>query len=195
MAQFQFLGTWDDSWGILDAILEHPEYSLVPDLYYDKPEPLFVTKIGDAAKRMLLDRRNGFIWSTKFSLYSPNLKQVKEGQNAGKYYVDPTGQGPVLRLVLPACYEEGGVINLAPAMFSCPRWTVKPGTYDAMKASPELREGYKEVKAVIRKQLVRLKVRPDIWSGREASRLVDQNQARIHGFERPGMGRGGDVVD
>ena len=185
MAQFNFLGTWNDSWGILAAILAHSEYSFVPDLYYDSPEPLFLTKIDYGLKEMLLDRRNGYIWSTKFSVDTLGMLSTKEGQNAGKYSVGSTEGGPVLRLVLPPCYEQGGVINLGPGMLSCPRWTIKPGTYDAKKPSAELRAGFKEVKAILKRQLVRLKVRPDIWSGQEASRLVEEGRAKIHGFERP----------
>jgi hypothetical protein len=190
MAQFEFLGTWNDSWNILAAILEHSEYSLVPDVKYDKPELLFVTKIDDPVKEMFLDRRNGFIWSTKFSLLPPSMNRIEGGVNVGKYYVSPTEGGPVLRLVLPACYEEGGVINLAPGMLSCPRATIKPGTNVAEKPSPAVRAGFKEVKAIIKRQLVRLKVRADIWSGQEASRLVEENRARIRGFERPGDSSG-----
>ena len=189
MGQLSFLGTWSDSWGILEAIFATKEYSLVPDLYYDKPEPFFATQVDDTLKSMLLDRINGYIWSTKFALYPPWMERTEAGKNAGKYSVSETREGPCLRLVLPACYEEGGFINLAPGMLSSPRWTIKPRTNVPEKPSPELRAGFKEVKAIIKRQLVRLKVRPDIWSGQEASRLVEEGRARIHGFERPGRNR------
>src|SRR6266540_1924481 len=115
MAQFDFLGTWNDSWGILAAILGTNDYSLVPDLLYDKPEPLFVTEIDDSAKEMLLNgKRNGFLWSWQFSRFPPVMKRIEGGEAAGKYYVGLGEGGPYLRLVLPGGYEEGGVLNLGP---------------------------------------------------------------------------------
>jgi hypothetical protein len=186
MAKFGFLGTWDDSWGIVAAILENKEYSLVPDLKYAKPEPVFVTKLDDTVKAMFLDRANGFLWSTKFSVYPPSMESIEAGQNAGKYYVSLTSGGPYLRLVLPGCYQEGGVINLVPGALYSPNWTTKPGTYIAIKPSPELRAGFKEVKAIIQRQLVRLKGGPYNWIGRDASRLLEERRARIPGLEVPG---------
>src|SRR5947209_272369 len=103
MAQFDFLGTLDDSWGMLDTILENSEYSLVPDLRYDKPEPLFVTKIDDTVKMMLLDRRNGFLWSREYSRFPPVMRRIEGGEADGKYYVGLSEGGPYLRLVLPGC--------------------------------------------------------------------------------------------
>jgi hypothetical protein len=185
MAQFDFVGTWNDSWGILATILENSEYSLVPNLLYESPEPLFVTKIDDLVKAMLLDRGDGFLWSTKFSRFPPVMKRIEGGEAAGKYYVGLSEGGPYLRLTLPACYADEEVINLAPGHLYYPKWTTRPGTHIAIRPSPELRAGFREVKAITERQLVRLKVRPDIWSGQEASRLVEEGRARIHGFERP----------
>jgi hypothetical protein len=186
MAQFDFLGSWNDSWDIVAAILENKDLRLVPDLRYDKPEPLFATALDDSLKAMLLDRGNGFLWSTRFSRYPPVMGRIEGGEAAGKYTVSLTRGGPYLRLGLPFCYEEGGVINLAAGSLYYPSWFLNPEATVSEKASPELRAGFKDVKAVIRRHLVRLKSRPDIWSGREASRLVEGGRARVRGFERPG---------
>jgi hypothetical protein len=186
MAEFDFLATWEDSWRILAAILAVREYSLVPDLHYDKPEPLFVTTLDDPVKEMLQERRNGFIWSAKFSVFPPTMKRTEGGEAAGGYYVSLSEGGPYLRLVLPVCYEEGRIMNLGPGSLYYPKWTINPRTNAIVKPSPELRMGFKAVKAIIKKHLVRLKERPDIWGGQEASRLLDEHRARIRGFERPG---------
>jgi hypothetical protein len=186
MAQFDFYGTWDDSWGIVAAILENKEYSLVPDLLYDKPEPVFVTKFNDIAKELLLQKRNAFLWSPKFSVFPPFMKRIEGGEAAGKFYVGLSVGGPYLRLFLPPSYEEGSVINLVLGSLHCPKWTTKPGTYIAIKPSPELRAGFKEVTAIIKRQLVQSKARPVIWIGQEASRLVEEGRARVFGFQMPG---------
>ncbi len=81
------------------------------------------------------------------------------------------------------CYEDGGATQLAPGALYSPPWTIKPGSSVREKPSAEVRKGFTAVKALIKRQLVRLKVRPDIWSGREASRLVEEGKARINGFE------------
>jgi hypothetical protein len=185
MAKFSFLGTWNDSWDILDALFATGEYSLLPDLDYDNPEPIFATRLDDALKDIMLVHRDGYLWSPKFSLYPPGMWRVEEGEKAGKYNVDSWRGGPCLRLFLPACYIENGAIQLAPGALYSPKWTIKPGSDVPESPSAAVRKGFQAVKALIKRQLVRLKARPDIWSGREASRLVEQGQATIHGFERP----------
>jgi hypothetical protein len=183
MAKFSFLGTWNDSWGILDALFGTGEYSLVPDIDYDKPEPIYATRLDDELKAMMLVHVNGYLYSPRFSLYPPGMWRVPRGEKAGKYEIDPWCGGPCLRLFLPGCYEEGGAIQLPPGALYSPPWTIKPGSGVQEKPSLAVRKGYSEVRALIKRQLVRLKARPDIWSGREASRLVEQGQATIHGFE------------
>lgn len=39
MAQFDFLGTWKDSWSIISAVLEPQDVCLIPDLKYEQPQP------------------------------------------------------------------------------------------------------------------------------------------------------------
>jgi hypothetical protein len=111
------------------------------------------------------------------------MERINEGKNKGKYYVSLTKGGPYLRLVLPPCYEEDGVVKLAPGMLSSPRRTINPQTNAIENPSPELQKGFNEVKAIIKRQLIRVKLRPDIWIGKEANRLLEQNRARICGFE------------
>ena len=183
MAQFDFFGTWNDWWGILGHILATKVYSLIPDLKYDKPEPLFVTKVDDSVKTMILDRRNGFIWSPIFSRFPLSMELIKEGQNAGKYFVSPTRGGPCLRLVLPPCYEEDRIIHLGRGMLSCPKWTITPFTKVPEKPSAELRLGFKEVKEIIKNRIVYLKDPFKIWIGQHGKELVEEGRAVIDGIE------------
>ncbi len=88
MAKFSFLGTWNDSWGILDALFRTGEYSLVPDIDYDEPEPIFAARLDDELKGMMRIHRGGYLWSPRFSLYPPVMWRVPEGEKAGKYNVD-----------------------------------------------------------------------------------------------------------
>ncbi len=184
MGQFDFLGTWNDSWNLLGEILKRNDVKFVPDLKFNGPKPLYITYLDEEAKEVLRDRRNLYIWGS-FSIFPPCLDRIEEGQNAGKYSVWLAGGGPGLGLTLPACYEEGGLLNLGTGDLSYPKFTFNPNTNLWEPPSPALKAGYKDIKARIKRHLVRHKLKTFIWIGKEALQLVKQNKAKITGFELP----------
>jgi hypothetical protein len=167
---------------MLTGILERDDIRLVPDLRYEKPNALFLTELDDRSWKMFKERRNLFIWSTKFSATPPAFLQIDGGPETGKYLIDETGGGPSLRLVFPACYREKGKVNLASGMLSYQVQTRNPATDKWEKATPELKQGFKEILAIVKKHLVRCKTYPDIWIGQDGEHLHEMNQAIIHGF-------------
>jgi hypothetical protein len=185
MAEFRFRGTWNDSWGIVTALLEDSAYSLVLDRSYDKPEPQVVTRLDESVKALLEYKRSVLVWSTKYSRWPPVMKRLEGGEAKGTYYVMLTKGGPFLHLVLPPCYEEGGALHLGIGDLYYPKWTIAPGSDIAVEPSPELRQGFKEVKAVITRQLVGLRGHPHIWIGQEANRLVEEGQAILDELQKP----------
>jgi hypothetical protein len=183
MMEYSFVGTWNDSWTILDAILQGDGLSLIPDLNYVNPEPTYSKVLNDRLKAMLLERRHLFIWGAAFSLFPPLIKRIDEGIKAGKYFVSATEGGPVLELTLPACYEGQGILNLGPGTLFCPRKTFDPATNIGHNPSVELRAGFREVRNRMKRSLVRYKPCPEIWIGQEAIGLLEQGKAMITGFE------------
>jgi hypothetical protein len=194
MAQFDYLGTWQDSWAILNAILEPGDVRLIPDLkylksrpnfrYYTKPEPLIFTSLNDELKEIMLVRRAGFLFSDKFSRSPPWFDSIEiDGQK--QYYVRSSCGGPCLDLTLPACYEAEGLLKLASAHLYYARHTWNPATEVWEPPSLELRAGYKEILNRMKRHLVRHRFHMDIWTGRDALQLLQHNKARITGFERP----------
>jgi hypothetical protein len=53
MREFAFFGTWDDSWAMLDAIEQLGMFWMVPDRWYEQPEPLVYKHVDDSLKEML----------------------------------------------------------------------------------------------------------------------------------------------
>ena len=67
MREFAFFGTWNDSWAVLDAIEQLGMFQMVPDRWYDAPEPLLCRHMDDSLKAMLRERRRLFLWSGAFA--------------------------------------------------------------------------------------------------------------------------------
>ncbi len=183
MTEFSFLATWNDTWVILDSILEKEEYILIPDLRYDTPSPVYVTALSESVKSELKVIRHAYLWGKRFSLFPPVLQRIAEGVNAGKYFVELSSGGPGLELTIPPCYEDGGTLNLGPGMLSLPRRWLNPETNIWQKPTEEVKNGFADVKRGIKRHLARHPDHPQIWSGPEALKLLKTNKARISGFE------------
>ena len=111
MREFAFFGTWKDSWAVLEAIEQLGMFWMVPDLWYERPEPLLYQHVDDSLKGMLTERRRLFLWSAAFASEFPPLREGS-GATRGRYRV-PTAIGvPLLQLVVPPCYEKDGVRNV-----------------------------------------------------------------------------------
>jgi hypothetical protein len=182
MPQFDYLGTWEDSWGILQAIARPGDVRFVPDLHYEEPHPFLIRDIDDALKVILKERPSVFIWSTMFSKYPPYLERIDSGRDAGLYYVDISRGGPGLHLTLPACYREDDNLHLAPGMLSCQRLWLNPGTERWEKPNKDVKLGYKAIVARMKTQLECYRAHVDIWAGSGALRELQQKKATIHGF-------------
>lgn len=193
MTEFSFLGSWQDSWDILDSIFEGGEFTAIPDLKYASPEPLHINRLDDNVKSMLRDRRHLFIWGKSFSLFPPSFQRIEGEAQAGRnsmwYSIYLPEGGPGLELTLPAYYEESGVLNLGPGTVACPRLWFNRETKMWLRPTAELKAGFKEVRSRIKRHLVHCKERPDIWIGHDAARVLDEKNARIIGFERPSVAR------
>jgi hypothetical protein len=194
MAQFDYLSSWKDSWTILSAILEPGNVSVIPDLKYDQPQVQYLTTLDEVRDHCLHGNRKLFIYSESFAVTPPGFLNLDTGVNAGRYVVNDGVGGPLLVLVLPACYYynsdanptqafEGGTnVHLAAGMLYHPRQYWNPETTMSRSPSDSLRAGYKEILRRIKTRLVRHRFHKPIWIGKDALQQVQEKKATIHGF-------------
>jgi hypothetical protein len=177
MREFAFFGTWKDSWAVLEAIEQLGMFWMVPDLWYERPEPLLYQHVDDSLKGMLTERRRLFLWSAAFASEFPPLREGS-GATRGRYRV-PTAIGvPLLQLVLPPCYEKDGVLNVGAGDLIASSVVINPATQHEEPAA-ELLAAFDLVRSRLKQVLTRHKLKTWIWIGPEALRLLQQEQVRI----------------
>jgi len=172
MTEFHFYGTWNDSWEICDSILRDGRFQLILDIKWDSPNPSFLTACDETSKALLRECRSIYISSPLFSTQPPAMVLVTEGQNKGKYFVDERSGGPLLRLMMPPCYSEGGTLHLGHGEICRPTWTVDPETECRVAVPPNVKLGYEAVRGIIKKHLEQINVPKSIWAGAEARSLI-----------------------
>jgi hypothetical protein len=185
--QFEFLGTWNDSWGVLEAILARGDATLIPDLWYEEAKPLVFAAVDETLKGLLHQRRRVYVWSTAFSKFPPGLERQGSGPKAGKYFVRLSLGGPGLELTLPACFEAEGLINLNFGSLSYAKETFNPETGRWEKPSSQLKAGYDDVRSRLCSHV--LKRESGVWTGLDATHLLNTGRARIAPQQAaPGLG-------
>lgn len=175
--QFEFLGTWTDSWAVLEAILKRGDATLIPDLWYEEPTPLAFVTVDETLKGLLRQRRRVYIWCTQFSKFPPHLEQQGSGPRAGKFFVRLPLSGPGLELTLPACFEAEGLINLNFGSLSYSKETLNPQSGKWERASSQLKAGYRDVRSRLCRYA--LKLENGIWTGLDAAQLLNTGRAKL----------------
>lgn len=169
---------------MLTAILAKGEYSLTPDVRYSSSTPILATTLDDTLKELCRVRGNVYIWSEKFSTRPPCMIRVSDGENAGKYSVDMSKDGPGLELQLPPCYEKDKSVHLAPGHLWYQKRTKNMSTRLWEPATQELKAGFKEVRGVLHQHLTSLTHdTTTILVGMGVKHLVEEGVAVIHGLE------------
>jgi hypothetical protein len=194
VAQFDYLGTWKDSWALLTAILEPGDVTVIPDLRYPEPHLQQLRSLEGSYKELLNLGRSYFLYSSLFSRFPPALHKIESGRGMGSYRIEGSQEGPLLHLVLPACFreevggravpsiEEGPGLHLAPGMLSYQRSYECPNSDKCKPVSAEVKAGYKEIARRMKSCLVRHEFHEPIWIGRDALVQVQEHCATIHGF-------------
>lgn len=176
--QFDFFGTWEDSWQLLGSAMRSANLVLVPDLWYERPEPLLYRALDEDLKSVLRQRGRGFLWSESFGPLEQLFLRQPTGVMAGRYRIRAAKSDPVIDLMLPACYESEGVTNLGVGILGAPERTSvqapdQNGRIDEVVAS------FGDVRLRFRQVLKRHKMRRWIWIGPDALRLVIEKKARL----------------
>lgn len=172
-----FVGTWDDSWAVTNAILARGDVTPIPDLWYETASPTLFKTLDDALMALLRRRRRVYIWSTAFSRSPPVLERQDSGPQAGKFFLRLPLGGPGLELTLPACFEATGVVYLNFGGLSYPREILSPETGQWEGPSRLLKAGYADLR---RRLCGRVLVREEgVWAGPQAKALLRDGRARM----------------
>lgn len=193
MAQFDFIGTWTDSWAVLSAILEPGDIRLVQNLKYEIPILRFLTTIEEIHALCLEGNCRFFVASEMFTRHPPCLERIESGVNSGRYSVNYSKGGPLLDLMLPFCYRyeagvpipafDGGLeLHLAVGILMYQKLYLSPTTQKWESPSDSVKAGYKEILRRIKTRLVRHCFHEPIWAGIDALHQIQSNNATIHGF-------------
>jgi len=178
MAQFDFYGTWIDSWKLLE-ILTEKNLSLIPDQWYKSPSAIFFNEINEELKDLLHKKRRLFIWGKEFSLFPPHFVLQKSGPRQGEYSIGAAYGGPCLDLTLPACFENDKKIKLSCGTLTFPKDYKNPKTNEWLKTSEDLKKYYKIISTDFKKILKKTKFRKLIWIGGDALNLLENGNAEI----------------
>lgn len=185
MAEFVYGGNWEDSWSIVDALLERDDLALLADLVYQEPRPIYLSAFRDNSElqSQLKERRWFYIAGKKFSHHPPQFVRREGGSAAGTYWIDNNKGGPFLSLTLPACYIENGITMIGSGSLVYYDEYRNPKTGQWEKPSPALISAYKEIKALLKKYLVRHKLPCGfIWIGRNALSMLQNGTAQLANF-------------
>ncbi|MBS0260476.1 MAG: hypothetical protein JSS02_00860 [Planctomycetes bacterium] len=194
MAQFDFLGTWNDSWDVVSAILEPGDVRLIPALMYEQPQARFLSRLGEVHELCLAECARFYISCERFTRHPPEFWEIKAGKNKGRFAIDDRKAGPLLDLSLPGCFRyddvgvpylaiEGGPgMHLAPGTLSNQREYLNPDTQEWEWVAEAVKAGFKDIVRRVKKRLLRHQFHKPIWIGRNALCEVQAKNAMIHGF-------------
>lgn len=185
MAEFQFYGTWDDTWAVLKAVLRRESIAFVADLAYHYPRPVWIRTLTSHAREMLHRRRRVYVFGEDFSTRPPCLVQQMTGSVAGKHFVYLAGGGQGLELALPNSHLDEGVWQLDAGRLTYPHefWNGERGRWE--KPTTALKGAFLDVKARLRGELEQHLPIRDLWIGPHAWDLVRDGKARIRVLTLP----------
>lgn len=196
MAEFCFYGTWKDSLGWLEMLCEMRRFTFVESGWYTAPVPRQFTTIDDGCPEWLHKPAVLFLWSDSYSRFPPAFT---DPNSDGQMRIDSDKGGPALNLWLPACFEYKGRLveyrgRLSVGLGSLgyqPEYE-NPETGEWYKPPEALKQAYEELRALLRKSMVKRfawgrrftgrDFKPIIetyWLGRHAAQLLDEGKAEI----------------
>lgn len=188
MREFDFWGSWDDSFAIVAAILSTGKATAFADKPYAEPRAQFFDKLTPELQEIARTQSTLYLWLPGISDSIPiQFGRWDSGIYAGQYYV--TGSGPYLNLTLPACYEEGpegprpatgacGLIYLNVGTLSCGHefYLSNPGVVVKMpRAAQEIDE---EFRKIIKAHCKRFGPKKR-WVGQHAIKLLQEGKAEV----------------
>jgi hypothetical protein len=182
MAQFEYLGTWVDSFEILKILINNNSLTLIGNLWYEKNDTsglYVITENNDESRNYIKKYRNLFIWDKSITKFPPMLVKQNSGPKAGWHRLSYQRGGPMLDLTFPGCSQSDDSINLSIGILACPPYYENPETKEMEKTPNDVKVLFKLLCKDIKRQLVRYKHNIYIWTGKDAVRLLGEGKARI----------------
>ncbi len=191
MAQFDFAGTWVDSWAHLERLVDTGRFSFVVDKWYTEPVPLQFRALDEDIRDIVRHRRGVYLFSDSYSRFPVAFGPPTSN---GLMLIAPKEGGPSLELVLPACFEKEGKTHLRSGWLMHQPYFQNPETGEWYRAPEELRLAYKQVCALLRRGLVKrymriypVKASPPRcviqtkWIGPDGAALLEAGAAELNG--------------
>lgn len=190
MRQFDFYGSWDDSFAILAAILATGKAVAFYSKPYLEPKARFFDRLTPELEEIAMARGGLYLWLPGISSLPLRFGQWDSGIYAGQYFV--LGGGPYLDLALPGCYEEGpegahpsrsvdGGIRLAAGFLSCDHEFYVPEAEIVVKMPKAAQERDEEFRKIIKAHCKRFGPKKQ-WVGHHAIKLLEEGKAKVTGF-------------
>jgi hypothetical protein len=178
MAQFDFYGSQEDWYPVLEALLERPDIRLTPGRNYTTMHPKAYSEIDDSLRENLREVRRFFI-TGDFSKHPLWLREYRRTDYAGVYSIDERRGGPALSLTLPMCNKlDERFLYLGPGDLFCHNifWSDD----DEYKAPPDVKAAYVELRKRVRSRLKKRQIADEtIWIGDGGIGLLDRGEALI----------------
>lgn len=177
MRQFDFWGSWDDSFAIITAILSTGKALAFPDMPYAEPQVRFFEQLTPEFQTIARARGKLFLWLPGISDSLPiRFGKWDSGIHAGQYFV--TGSGPYLELVLPGCYREGGLIQLRSGFLACDHEFYLPDAKIVVAMPRAAQELHDEFVKIIKSHCKRFGPKKR-WVGHHARKLLEEGKAEV----------------
>lgn len=179
MAEFHFLGTWDDSWNILNSIIE----DFQPIMYPDVTGPLNLlsgkTVLDENFKAVLKGCRRTFLWSASYSKYPVGIQPLESSDDSQQFFIYPSEGGPVLDFTFPPCFEHNGIIRIGHGSICYDPQFRSPELADSepsLRVPEELKTAYKNI--VTRMKKCFLKKHQGRYAGHDAISMIEACKAK-----------------
>lgn len=182
MSQFDYFATWEDSWLLLERIFASGDITALLDDNYESPTPTHLQCLDSTVREFIKRKRSLFLLSPKFSQTPLRMSRIGQGDQVGRFFVDPIVGGPHLHLTIPACYDDRSMLNLSAGILSYPKRWLNTLTNEWERSTHSLAEGFAEVVKTMKTVLTKKAFEKPVWIGPDAASRVEKGSAvlRMH---------------
>ncbi len=188
MAEFDFYGTWEDVWSLVQKLTDLGQFTFVVDKPYTEPMAFEFTNFSADLEAMLCARPRVYLLSEEYSRFPLQFHEAR-----GHWMIDELSSGPTLDLCLPICFERDGKLCLYQGYLGHLACYQDPETGQWYKAPQALKRAYEKTRALLRKGMAKrylgcrswtplgdYKPRADLfWIAQSAMAMMDSGLAGI----------------
>ncbi len=188
MAEFDFYGTLEDSWALLEELAATNRFTFLIDMALKEQKPYEFSVLTEEVKQTLQKHPKVFLWSDEYSRFPLHFLQ----SSGGFFHIYPLKGGPLLELSLPRAVARESRIRLVGGDLMHQTSYGNAETGGIYAAPEELRRVYRQVKNLLRENLVKryaqvrmvrngnfLDRAEAVWIGHNALALLETGKAEI----------------